>query len=112
MTLEEAIEHAREVADTCENSECAQDHAQLADWLSELKAYRDFDDTIIVGDAKPCSMCGKPARCIDICSEGHFCSQQCLREFYNWFNEWANAPIDLPEEDEDPFWVAVPDTGV
>ena len=57
MTLDEAIVHAREVAErnrnqykncpsdrtdirhqTCE--ECAEEHEQLAEWLEELKAYR------------------------------------------------------------------------
>ena len=57
MTLDEAILHAREVAErnrkqykncpsdrtdiryqTCE--ECAKQHEQLADWLEELKAYQ------------------------------------------------------------------------
>ena len=57
MTLDEAIVHAREVAErnrkqykncpsdrtdiryqTCE--ECAEEHEQLAEWLEELKSYR------------------------------------------------------------------------
>ena len=58
MTLDEAILHAREVAErnrkqykncpsdrtdiryqTCE--ECAEEHEQLAEWLEELKSYRE-----------------------------------------------------------------------
>ena len=58
MTLDEAILHAREVAErnrkqykncpsdrtdirhqTCE--ECAEEHEQLAEWLEELKTYRE-----------------------------------------------------------------------
>ena len=45
MTLQEAIDHAREVAnglhpniDGC--SECAKQHGQLADWLEELQAFK------------------------------------------------------------------------
>lgn len=42
MTLDEAIVHARETAecrsDLCEN--CRAEHAQLADWLEELKRTR------------------------------------------------------------------------
>ena len=43
MTIEEAIEHAREVAEGCtaEDRQCAYQHDELADWLEELKAYRD-----------------------------------------------------------------------
>ena len=59
MTLDEAIAHAREVAErnrnqykncpsdrtdirhqTCE--ECAEEHEQLAEWLEELKKYREI----------------------------------------------------------------------
>lgn len=45
MTLQEAIDHAREVEnglhpniDGC--SECAKQHGQLADWLEELQEFR------------------------------------------------------------------------
>ena len=57
MTIDEAIEHAREVAeenreealnaffppyaDECES--CAIEHEQLADWLEELKKYRELN---------------------------------------------------------------------
>jgi hypothetical protein len=44
MTLEESIAHAEqkaaELADTC--PECAEDHAQLAAWLTELKGWREM----------------------------------------------------------------------
>ena len=60
MTFEEAIAHAREVANTqrgksgiclqngleCEHFsdclKCAEEHEQLAEWLEELKAYREI----------------------------------------------------------------------
>lgn len=44
MTLDEAIQHAREVGIkmVCsrEDKSCGQEHLQLADWLEELKAFR------------------------------------------------------------------------
>lgn len=50
MTLQEAIDHAREVAnglhpniDGC--SECAKQHGQLADWLEELLAFKHVAET-------------------------------------------------------------------
>ena len=65
MSIDEAIKHAREVAErnrkqykncpsdrtdirhqTCE--ECAEEHEQLAEWLEELKAYRE------IGTVKEC----------------------------------------------------------
>lgn len=60
MTLDEAIKHAEEVADVCEfeaskydmtdayenhvacqEGKCAEEHRQLAEWLKELKDYRE-----------------------------------------------------------------------
>ena len=48
MTIEEAIEHAREVAEGCpaEDRQCAYQHDELADWLEELKAYRKLGEWI------------------------------------------------------------------
>lgn len=40
MTLDEAIQHCHEVAESCENKECALNHEQLANWLEELKCYK------------------------------------------------------------------------
>ena len=41
LSLEEAIDHAQDVAEG--RGPCAADHEQLAGWLRELKAVRDFD---------------------------------------------------------------------
>lgn len=61
MTIDEAIEHAREVAEIQRNNDklnktlgksspyyntdcikCAEEHEQLAEWLEELKSYREI----------------------------------------------------------------------
>lgn len=44
MTLDEAIQHAREVASNCSNKECGLEHMQLANWLEELKQRRQKDE--------------------------------------------------------------------
>lgn len=60
LSIDEAIAHAREVAETCEceaskydmcdsyesqvaykEGKCAEEHEQLAEWLEELKMYRE-----------------------------------------------------------------------
>ena len=50
MTLDEAIQHCHEVAESCENKECALNHEQLANWLEELKCFKsvmaDRDNSI------------------------------------------------------------------
>ncbi len=51
MTLDEAIAHAREVGIkmvcSCnkEDKSCGKEHLQLADWLEELKAFRNAYNT-------------------------------------------------------------------
>ena len=40
MTLDGSIDHAREVSERLGCTECGRDHAQLAEWLEELKARR------------------------------------------------------------------------
>lgn len=53
MTIDEAIRHAEEVAEgyekikrikavTLEECKCAEEHRQLAEWLKELKMYREM----------------------------------------------------------------------
>ena len=50
MTLDETIKHYEEVAESCERGnpkkrskmECAKEHRQRAEWLRELKAYREI----------------------------------------------------------------------
>lgn len=46
MTLNEAIQHCDEQAKTCDIKECANEHAQLRDWLIELREYRNRDRLI------------------------------------------------------------------
>jgi len=48
MTLDEAIKHAREIADNKKCTECGENHRQLADWLEELKYYREECETFKV----------------------------------------------------------------
>lgn len=42
MTLDEAIEHCIEKS-KCLNNECELEYKQLAEWLKELKEYREND---------------------------------------------------------------------
>jgi len=39
MTLDQAIKHCEEKAE-CNDGKCSKEHAQLAEWLKELKYYR------------------------------------------------------------------------
>ena len=44
MSLEEAINHCKEVAEKCTNKECALDHKQLHEWLVELQRHREVKE--------------------------------------------------------------------
>lgn len=57
MTLDEAIIHAEEVADSrCD--ECGREHNQLAEWLKELKAYKEQEPY-----QKDCRLCKEFDEC-------------------------------------------------
>ena len=47
MTIDSAIAHSEEVAATTKCKECAEEHRQLAEWLKELKAYREREQKAI-----------------------------------------------------------------
>jgi len=38
--LQQAIEHTQQVANSCTETDCAEDHQQLAEWLRELVKLR------------------------------------------------------------------------
>lgn len=46
MTLIEAIAHADEVANTCEDERCAEEHRQLAAWLTELIVVKEENENL------------------------------------------------------------------
>lgn len=41
MSIDEAIKHCQEVSYSCNSKGCSLEHTQLANWLIELKYYRD-----------------------------------------------------------------------
>jgi len=40
MTIQQAIQHCKEVATHCDIIDCANEYRQLADWLKELENYK------------------------------------------------------------------------
>lgn len=48
MTLDEAIEHAEDVGNNlmnnCKTKHCGLEHLQLAQWLKELKQYKEKEN--------------------------------------------------------------------
>ena len=91
MTLEEAIKHCEEVADTCESEvsnydltdryessvacgvgKCGEEHRQLAEWLKELKVYKEQEPKIgrwIIEGAVDCYLEKAKCRCSNCLSK-------------------------------------------
>ena len=62
MTLDEAIEHAREVERTCGDTRCAAEHSQLAEWLNELRQWREKSRDLERENAKLYEICADMLR--------------------------------------------------
>lgn len=69
MTLDEAIENARKVVNSCHQplmtfetmnsivkDKCREEHEQLAQWLEELKEYKELEEKLCVMFAGDCSL--------------------------------------------------------
>ena len=55
---------------------------------SNMTPIDDEIDGIICGHhEEPCAMCGEPTRFIEICAEAHFCSDECMKQFYDEFEQ-------------------------
>lgn len=68
MTIDEAIEHAREASereDLCDG--CREEHQQLAEWLEELKDYRDKNKLCIRIDVE--NLGSLKDKCFEIAKE-------------------------------------------
>ena len=40
LTIQQAIEHCKEIANNCGIKDCEEEHLQLAEWLKELQDYK------------------------------------------------------------------------
>ena len=59
MTINEAIEHCKDVVLHCDNKECAYEHVQLMNWLKELKCLRLVVDKKYLDDIALLKSMGK-----------------------------------------------------
>ena len=119
MTLDEAILHAREVAErnrkqykncpsdrtdiryqTCE--ECAEEHEQLAEWLEELKSYRT---SVFSGDMTQIMLKEEYCKAVDDFAEK--LNAKCDGMIKEKWNSnvapisWAEAYADFKDDIED-----------
>jgi hypothetical protein len=59
LTIEEAIEHAEDVAVSAIGCECAAEHRQLAAWLRELQERRKMPEIIKCKDCVHALICNR-----------------------------------------------------
>lgn len=51
---------------------------------TDAQGFRWVKNGIMVGSTEwGCMTCGRPTKYIEICSEGHFCSDECVDKFYS-----------------------------
>jgi hypothetical protein len=55
---------------------------KFKDKFPNVKYMEMADNGHLVGSLKPCLLCGEPTEFIEVCSEAHFCSEECENEFY------------------------------
>ena len=52
MTLDEAIKHSEDKVKELSGCECSKEHEQLANWLKELKQYKENDNATNIVECK------------------------------------------------------------
>ena len=69
MSLEEAIEHAEDIATSAIGCECREEHRQLAAWLRELQERRKAPEIIRCGECAYREILGVDGFCDHITGE-------------------------------------------
>lgn len=70
--------------------------------MKHFKCHLGYDfvkNSIMVGDEKiPCLTCGEETEFIDVFSEAHFCSEECLRVLDDEYNDYLKACDEYEKE--------------
>ena len=56
------------------------------------------NDVMIGTEEQGCLICGTPTKYIEVCSEAHFCSDECVDKFYNQLSEYDELRAEFEEE--------------
>ena len=51
-------------------------------------------DVLVSSVRGKCLTCGKPTNFVEVVSEGHFCSDECLKTFYDKWEEYYNGCLE------------------
>lgn len=60
------------------------------------KGFRFVRNDVMVTDKETkCLICGSPSKYVEVVSEGHFCSEECVDIFYKgWAQKFENMQLE------------------
>ena len=53
---------------------------------------------MITSGEKPCLICKRLSKYIEVCSEAHFCSDECVKVFYKQVSKFKKLGLDFEDE--------------
>lgn len=53
---------------------------------------------MITAEEKPCLICKSPTKYIEVCSEAHLCSDECVKTFYKQVSKFEKLGLDFEGE--------------
>ena len=56
------------------------------------------NDVMIGTEEQGCLTCGTPTKYIEVCSEAHFCSDECVKKFYQQVDTFEKIGMNFEEE--------------
>lgn len=66
--------------------------------MTDEYGYQFVKNGVMIGtEEKACLTCGTPTRYIEVCSEAHFCSDECVDKFYKQVSEFESIGTDIEE---------------
>lgn len=53
---------------------------------------------MITSEEKPCLICKRLSKYIEVCSEAYFCSDECIKAFYKQVSKFEKLGLDFEDE--------------
>lgn len=67
--------------------------------ITDEYGFQFVKNGVMIGtEEKGCLICGTPTKCIEVCSEAHFCSDECVDKFYNQLSEYDGLRAKFEEK--------------
>ena len=67
--------------------------------ITDKYGFQFVKNDVMIGDEEQgCLICGTPTKYIEVCSEAHFCSDECVDKFYKQVSEFERIGSEFQEE--------------